>query len=603
MLLEFLQKKYEPFEALRIGQACDTLTELRRPKGQEIRDFDTDFESALRDLETLIGAVNPSLVAHFFLKGMRLPGDKQSQVITGALNQYNYDKLRDSAVASITSVSMLRQHDHHDKVPPGNFQTRPGGKAPFRKFPHKVHEVEADDDAEGEAVADEDETADTAAAFAFDGLPEELLEAFEENEAYITQAKKSRSEMEKARDFYKKPSRGSNPDRIKELKSRLPCVKCGKLGHWKDDPECPKFVANASGVNMVLSGPVEAAAFAVELGVRVNLALLDTACAKSVAGEPWAQAIVPYYARHFNHHIVRVSEAQPFRFGPGPRITSTYALIIPLVWKGHIALWRVSIVAKDVPPLMAKKVLKTLQAQISFKAMTMKAEALGSGCMDLVELPSGHVAVCLCDGSVPIEVDPDTLAMCSDKGAEVAVPGSDVFLADTLSERVQAVDFFDDDWSSESPSSEQHTLTVETLQEASALCSNCHRPMPRRADAVECRGCSGWFCSLVCFRKHCCRDQPQQGTHTASVHDYGPIGSSVWSAIRDSPIFGGASCAKRKKVPNELVPRSSNVQAMASGDLHGLEDLDTQSPPRRAPDIDDLAFARSWARWRTAFGT
>ena len=237
VLILFLRSKYEPFEALRIGNACDKLTQMKRPRGQEIRDFDTDYESALNDLETLIGVVNPFLKAHFFLKGLRLPGVQKSQVITGALNTYNYEKLRDSAVACITNVSMLKE-EHHDVPPrvPGNFQTRAAGGR-FQKRPHRAHEVEnGDGSTETDERQQEGEEEDlfaeaeaAASAFACEGLPAELLEAFAENEAFITQAKKSRSEMEKARDFYKKPTRSTPPDRIAQLKSRLPCVKCGKL--------------------------------------------------------------------------------------------------------------------------------------------------------------------------------------------------------------------------------------------------------------------------------------------------------------------------------------------------------------------------------------
>ena len=63
-----------------------------------------------------------------------------------------------------------------------------------------------------------------------------------EARAFITQARKQRAEVEKARGFYQK---GGSKDkdkeeRIRKLKARLPCKNCRKLGHWKDDPQCPK---------------------------------------------------------------------------------------------------------------------------------------------------------------------------------------------------------------------------------------------------------------------------------------------------------------------------------------------------------------------------
>ena len=57
----------------------------------------------------------------------------------------------------------------------------------------------------------------------------------------MTQAKKQRADVIKARGFFKK---GSNPqereERVKKMKPRHPCKACRQLGHWKDDKECPK---------------------------------------------------------------------------------------------------------------------------------------------------------------------------------------------------------------------------------------------------------------------------------------------------------------------------------------------------------------------------
>ena len=61
-----------------------------------------------------------------------------------------------------------------------------------------------------------------------------------ESHAYMTEAKKRRSEAEKARGFFK---RGTDPvareEKIKALKEKLPCKACGQLGNRKDDAVCP----------------------------------------------------------------------------------------------------------------------------------------------------------------------------------------------------------------------------------------------------------------------------------------------------------------------------------------------------------------------------
>ena len=61
----------------------------------------------------------------------------------------------------------------------------------------------------------------------------------------LTQAKKFRSDIEKAREFYRKPGGAQPSERVKLLKMRLPCARCGKTGHWKDDPEGPRHPSHS----------------------------------------------------------------------------------------------------------------------------------------------------------------------------------------------------------------------------------------------------------------------------------------------------------------------------------------------------------------------
>ena len=366
VLLKFLRGKYEPMEAIRVGRLCDGfLHELARRNGEEIMDFDTRFESALRELENAIGAINAVLVAHLFLKKLRLPGDKESQVTTGALNKYEYAALRDSAAACIPRAAMLRSGAPPPGPPrvdgPAGFHSRHLARPPPRPFGarqqaaprggHGVHAASVPDEPEGETEEpkegynDQNEVYAEGTDYNGDGddcnYPEELEEAVAEHEAYMTQAKKYRADMEQAREFFRKPPAkgkgkgGKSEDskqRLIKLKQRLPCARCGRTGHWKDDPECP---LNAKGTQ----GPSGGSSFMVTSDVwqsssprLVQQILVDTACAKTVAGEPWAEAICEYYAKQFNHDVERVPEADPFRFGPGPVVRSKYALLVPCCW-------------------------------------------------------------------------------------------------------------------------------------------------------------------------------------------------------------------------------------------------------------------------------
>jgi len=172
----------------------------------------------------------------------------------------------------------------------------------------------------------------------------------------MTQAKKHRNDIEKAREFYRDPRKhGEHSERVKSLKMKLPCARCGKLGHWKDDPECKQRPSAAHMVSCI---------FVAETGVGMWLILVDTACAESVAGEAWLQMATEYLKGRYGYQLQVVEDREPFRFGPGPVIHSSKAALLPMEWDGHGAVLRISIVAGDVPPLLSRPALGYLQANI-----------------------------------------------------------------------------------------------------------------------------------------------------------------------------------------------------------------------------------------------
>ena len=415
-LLEHLWKELEPLEFLRTFQTlADFYKGFRRGKGQEFVAYDMEFRRHGQRLEEINAGLSGVTKAYWFLEKAGLSPELRKQVVAAAGGEYDYHKLRAAVMAIVPQVNKEDEHQssHHS----GGQHQRQWRKA------SKVHATTQEDseDVIPEGDGEEDPTMGP------DQLEEEL-------QVLLTQAAKKRAQVEKARGFSsgKGGSRGETPEarakRIADLKQRMPCSACKangrtSYGHWHGDPECPFHKSQAKGgpvlavVEQELSdsdedyGPEPTSIFMTKCDVRVGyqgehwcasavsssslhdhdclLALSDTCCARSVAGEDWARA----HIKHLHQaglDVYIVDETRPFRFGAGPKIASKYSVIIPLhVPRASKVPWmRVSVVEQDVPLLLSKSALKALGARLDLGAAKVELTRLGTS-LDLVETTSG----------------------------------------------------------------------------------------------------------------------------------------------------------------------------------------------------------------------
>ena len=75
-----------------------------------------------------------------------------------------------------------------------------------------------------------------------DLMPKELRIGGSEATVFLTQAASQSFEAGQVRCFYQGGDDRDSKDKrehVRKLKACFPCVKCGGLGHWKDDLECP----------------------------------------------------------------------------------------------------------------------------------------------------------------------------------------------------------------------------------------------------------------------------------------------------------------------------------------------------------------------------
>ena len=249
-----------------------------------------------------------------------------------------------------------------------------------------------------------------------EGDPERVADELEmEAEVLLTHAAKRRAAATQNRGFKKQETPAERSDRIAELKSRMPCSACKAkgitaYGHWHADPECPsKDVVDAKGkvkpVFVVSQDPVEDEseddAFLVNSavlatssylrGITEGIALADTCCARTVAGFAWAVQHMDSLAERGIPCLV-VEDAQPFRFGDGPKVEAVRGIIFPLLLQdqGRHVLLRVSIVEDDVPLLVSSKALKTMGALSDLEAEKYVFKKVRST-VPMVSTTAGHI--------------------------------------------------------------------------------------------------------------------------------------------------------------------------------------------------------------------
>ena len=123
----------------------------------------------------------------------------------------------------------IRDYDSRFKILLRRFEAVAGQVNPLIKahvFLRKAQTtLEAqDEEDEGEQVLEENEASE-------DELEAEYQEAV---------AKQRRAEVNRSRQFSRKPqSSEDSKARLDKLKQKLSCARCGQLGHWKDDKDCP----------------------------------------------------------------------------------------------------------------------------------------------------------------------------------------------------------------------------------------------------------------------------------------------------------------------------------------------------------------------------
>lgn len=262
-----------------------------------------------------------------------------------------------------------------------------------------------------------------------DGEDEAEIEEMERQaQVLMTQASRRRAKVEQNRGFQRQETADQREARIQEMKSRMCCSACkahGKTvyGHWHGDPVCPFYgqqgknpkKEEGKGVFVVtqagdeLEGTSDEEAFMVNVSTifqtmsfdpdvdASRLALSDTCCARTVSGEAWMRRFMKQLWDNGIEYLC-LAEQQGFRFGPGPKILSTYSVVVPtcLGTKETNVFLKISVVPVEVPLLVSRPALAQLGAVLDLHESEVNFKAVGTR-GKLFTTTSGHVGFYIVD--------------------------------------------------------------------------------------------------------------------------------------------------------------------------------------------------------------
>jgi hypothetical protein len=386
--LEWIQTRFMEVEMTKIsGMMNDLFRKCKKRQEQSVREFNVEFERMVLRLREVQCELPPLVKAWLYVDKLRLSENEELALLASVGNEYDVRKLQQAAM--IQDRSLRHGAGGQDGA------SRPR----WQKFSKQSVHMTTNE----EELTSEDEPND------HDDHDQELVEesvAEAAHTAYLAYqgAKAKYKEAMKGRGVDLEEVRRRNEEKLKQAKARSFCSACKRRGHWHRDAECPLRDVKKDGnrpasptqqVNMVQNVHSSCVANHADRVLATEfdmMAILDTACTKSVAGYPWFER---YYkmadSLGIPWHVV--DEVDHFQFGASKVFQSTFAIRGWFAIFGKWFMVKVAIVPCAVPLLFSRPVLSQLGTQYDMAAQKVSIRSLGLEDLDIQTSNSGHPAL------------------------------------------------------------------------------------------------------------------------------------------------------------------------------------------------------------------
>ncbi|CAE7025469.1 GIP, partial [Symbiodinium sp. CCMP2456] len=341
-LREWVRKHYLDVEVTQVGRSLsDLFRKLRRRPTQSFRDYAAEFNRLLARVVECGCALPDVANAWLFVDRANLDEATEVSLLASVGNKYALRALQSAAIVLDRSMR------------------KPWEKAGVRPRTQNVNHAEGIDetnasDSEIEAPTYDDPDADAG----------DLYVSYMTAKARYKEATKARGVETKFGDKEKEGEtnhvRRAAENKIALAKAKSHCSACGQKGHWHRDEVCPKF---GKGQSAARTQTIHVTNEVYELlfgGAGELMAILDTACSKTVVGTNWFQKYLNH-TKGGGYDAELVHERESFKFGAASKIyESTYAAVIYIPIASQVVAVKASVIHGDVPLLMSKPALTRL---------------------------------------------------------------------------------------------------------------------------------------------------------------------------------------------------------------------------------------------------
>ena len=391
--LEWIQTRFMEVEITKVStMMSDLFRKCRRRSDQSVRDFNVEFERLVLRLHEVQCELPPLVKAWLYLDKLRLSETEELALLSSVNNKFDVKRLQQAALIQDRSLRKPGGPGLADKAP-WKSEGKWGGN---RHSVHMTQNVE-------ETSADESDGME-------DGLVSEDV-AEEAHVAYMTyqNAKAKYREAVKGRGADMDEIRKRSEERLRLAKQRSYCSACKRRGHWHKDPECPlrgkrPEQGRAEEVQMTMHSAqvcdVVHACYMMANDEAADadfisgglLAIVDTACARTVAGYDWFEKFCEM-CDHLSFEVKTFDHEEHFRFGASRVYASQFGVI---AWFATQKRWfavRVAIVPCKVPLLFSRPILAGLGMTYDVAAQKAQLNALSLADVPLLSSPTGHPAL------------------------------------------------------------------------------------------------------------------------------------------------------------------------------------------------------------------